>query len=174
MTLPDDDPSSQPAAGPSLARQTLALVLLLALTFAAAAVGGLFTSTSVGGWYQQLERPEWRPPDWIFGPVWTTLYAMMAVAAWLVWRRGRWTHARVPLALWLLQLLLNVGWSALFFGIREPGLAFYEIILLWLAIAATTASFWRWSKIGALIMIPYLAWVTFAAMLNYTIWQMNN
>jgi len=157
-----------------LGLQVAWLLGFLTITFLAAAVGSTFTATSVGGWYQQLDRPEWRPPDWLFGPVWTTLYILMAVAAWLVWRRGGWGGARVPLSLWVLQLLLNVGWSAIFFGMRDPQLAFYEIIALWLAIAATAACFWRWSKLGALLLVPYLAWVSFAAALNYTIWQMNS
>lgn len=170
----DVEVESSQSSRRSLGLQIGWLVGFLVVTFLAAAIGSLFTSTSVGGWYQQLARPEWRPPDWLFGPVWTTLYGMMAMAAWLVWRRGGWTAARVPLALWILQLLLNVGWSAIFFGMREPGLAFYEIVALWLAIAVTAASFWRWSKLATWLLVPYLAWVSFASVLNFTIWQLNS
>jgi benzodiazapine receptor len=169
-----DISASEPLSPLPRSRQVLALAGFVAVTFAAAAVGSYFTSTSVSGWYQQLARPEWRPPDWVFGPVWTTLYVMMSIAAWLVWRRGRWSSARIPLTLWGLQLLLNVGWSAFFFAMRQPGLAFYEIVLLWIAIAATIVAFWRWSKLAAILLVPYLAWVSFASVLNYAIWQMNS
>ena len=106
----------------------------LVLCFAAAALGGFFLP---GEWYAQLRKPSWNPPGWIFGPVWTALYTMMAVAAWLVWRRGGFAAQRVPLGLFLLQLLLNAAWSPLFFGLHHPALAFVEIVMLWLAILAT-------------------------------------
>ncbi len=144
----------------------------IGLCFAAAAIGGAITATSVDTWYATLAKPWFNPPAWVFGPVWTVLYAMMAAAAWLVWRRGRGV-ARPALALFVVQLALNVGWSGLFFGLRSPGLALIEIVLLWLAIAATAAAFARHDKVAAWLMLPYLGWVTFAAALNAAIWHLS-
>ena len=117
------------------------LLGLLAACFGAAGLGGAVTATSVGHWYQTLAKPTWSPPDGIFGPVWTVLYFLMAIAAWLVWRRTGWPGARAPLTWFAVQLVLNVGWSIAFFGLRSPGTAFAGILLLWLAIVATTFSF---------------------------------
>jgi len=138
--------------------------------FAAAAAGAWFPP---GEWYAQLRKPAWNPPNWIFGPVWTALYTMMATAAWLVWRRGGLPGQRVPLALFVAQLLLNAAWTPLFFGLRAPGLAFAGILLLWLAILATILAFWRAHRPAAALLAPYLAWVTFAAVLNHTLWRLN-
>ncbi len=159
---------------PSRARQTAWLLGLVAICFAAAGIGGAVTSVSVGNWYQTLAKPSWTPPDWLFGPVWTTLYFLMALSAWLVWRRGGWRASRVSLGLFGLQLILNVSWSAIFFGMRSPGLAFGEILILLLANAATAVSFWGRSATAALLFTPYLAWATFAALLNFAIWRMNS
>ncbi|MDX1947716.1 MAG: TspO/MBR family protein [Pirellulaceae bacterium] len=160
-------------AAPAIAWQVLALAALVGLTLAAAGVGGAVTSSSVGTWYQTLQKPAWNPPDWIFGPVWTVLYLLMAIAAWQVYRRNGIRAATLPLALFGLQLALNIGWSAIFFGLRSPGLAFAEIVFLWLAIAATALSFWPHSRLATVLLAPYLAWTTFAAALNLTIWRMN-
>ena len=122
-------------------RQAVAFLFFVALCFGAAGIGGAITSSSVGTWYQTLAKPSWTPPDWVFGPVWTALYFMMAVAAWLVWRRQRLAAARAALGWFGLQLALNVGWSALFFGLRSPGLAFLDIVLLWFSIAVTAVLF---------------------------------
>jgi len=154
----------------SPARAALALAGWLLLAFSAAAFGSRFMP---GEWYAQLNKPVWNPPNWIFGPVWTALYTMMAIAAWLVWRRGGFATQKVPLGLFLLQLLLNAAWSALFFGLRNPGLAFAEIILLWLAILGTLLAFGKAHRLAGVLMVPYLAWVTFAAVLNFTLWQLN-
>jgi translocator protein len=148
----------------------LALVGWLALCFGAAAFGGLFMP---GDWYGTLKKPSWNPPGWVFGPVWTTLYLMMAVAAWLVWRQGGWGKQRKPLVIFLVQLVLNAAWTPLFFGLKNPGLAFAEILLLWLAIAATIAVFRRVSRAAAWLLVPYLVWVSFAAALNFTLWRLN-
>ena len=149
---------------------TLALVGWVALCFSAAGTGIL---VSTGGWYAALQKPSWSPPAWIFGPVWTVLYAMMAAAALTVWREGGWAERWRTLALFVLQLLLNALWTPLFFGWHRPGLAFLEILLLWLVLAATVHSFWLVKKKAALLLVPYFLWVTFAAALNFSIWQLN-
>ena len=126
-----------------------------------------------GEWYATLRKPSWNPPPWIFGPVWTALYLMMATAAWLVWRRGGWAGQRRALTLYLVQLALNAAWTPLFFGLKMPGLAFAEILLLLAAIVATALAFRRVSKGAAALLVPYMAWVSFAAFLNYTLWSLN-
>lgn len=148
------------------------LIVFVAVCFGAAGVGSLYTNPSVDPWYAALTKPSWNPPNWVFGPVWTMLYLMMAVAAWLVWRR-RGAAAGVPLALFAAQLALNALWSYLFFGLHRPGLAFAEITLLWAAILATLLAFRRVVPLAAWLLVPYLLWVTFAAFLNFTIWRLN-
>jgi len=154
----------------STGRQLLALAGWLLICFAAATMGGLFMP---GEWYASLKKPSWNPPGWVFGPVWTALYTMMAVAAWLVWRHGGWAAQRRPLGLFLAQLVLNAAWTPLFFGLHWPGVAFFEIVLLWLAIAATIAAFRPVSRAAMGLLMPYLAWVSFAAALNFTLWRLN-
>lgn len=151
-------------------RSAFALAGWLLLCFAAAALGSQF---SPGDWYASLRKPPWNPPDWLFGPVWTALYTMMAVAAWLVWRQGGWNKQRKPLLLFLAQLVLNAAWTPLFFGLRRPDVAFAAIALLWLAIAATLLAFRPVSRAAAWLLAPYLAWVSFAAALNFTLWRLN-
>jgi tryptophan-rich sensory protein len=148
----------------------LALAGWLALCYSAASLGAVFMP---GEWYATLKKPSWNPPGWIFGPVWTALYTMMAVAAWLVWKRGGFVAQRRPLLIFLAQLALNALWTPLFFGLHRPGLAFAEIVLLWLAIAATIPTFWRVSSLAAWLLVPYLAWVSFAAVLNFTLWRLK-
>ncbi|WP_089158343.1 TspO/MBR family protein [Micromonospora sp. NBS 11-29] len=141
-----------------------------AATFAAAAIGGLgVRGTSAE--YRSLEQPAWAPPSWLFGPVWTLLYALIAVAGWLVWRRVGFGPA---IWAWVAQLVLNAAWTPLFFGAGRYGLAFAEIVVLWLAIGVTVALFRRVSRPATLLMLPYWAWVTFAAALNFAIWRMNS
>jgi len=125
-------------------------------------------------WYASLEKPSWNPPGWVFGPVWTALYTMMAVAAWLVWRRGGFAAQRLPLGLFMVQLAFNALWTPLFFGFHWIGTAFVEILLLGLAIAATLAAFRSVSRLAMWLLVPYLAWVSFAAVLNYTLWRLNS
>ena len=143
-----------------------------AVTFATAAVGGAASMRS-DDFYAQLATPSWAPPSSAFGPVWTLLYILMALAAWMVWRRAGWNGARVALTLYLVQLVLNALWTWCFFAWRMGGLAFADIVLLWLVIAATTWLFWRVRPLTGMLMLPYLAWVTFAAFLNYASWRMN-
>jgi len=154
----------------SRSRTVLGLCGWLVVCFAAASLGAVFMP---GEWYAALRKPAWNPPGWVFGPVWSALYAMMAVAAWLVWKRGGFVAQRRPLALFLAQLVLNAAWTPLFFGLHRPGLAFAEILLLWLAIVATLAAFRPVSRTAAWLLAPYLAWVSFAAVLNGTLWRLN-
>jgi tryptophan-rich sensory protein len=151
----------------------IGLVFFLLVCLAAGGIGGWFTSASVSTWYPTLRKPEWNPPAWVFGPVWTTLYLMMGTAAWRVWRARSFQGAAPGLGLFGLQLVLNTLWSIVFFGLRAPGAAFFELALLWLAILATTLQFRRIDPVAAWLMVPYLAWVTFAGALNFTIWRMN-
>lgn len=153
--------------------QWAGLAGFLLLCFAAAGLGSVFTGSSVDSWYQTLRKPSFNPPSWVFGPVWTALYALMAAAAWRVWRRYGFSGAGAALALFGVQLGLNVGWSALFFGARLPGAAFAEIVILWSAILGTTLAFLRLDRPAGWMMLPYLGWVTFASVLNYSIWQLN-
>ena len=153
-------------------KQIVALVVSLIVCFAAAGLGSLATTPNIATWYATLAKPSWNPPNWIFGPVWTFLYISMAVAAWLVWRQGGlWQWA---LALFAVQLALNAAWSWLFFGFHMPGAAFIEIVALLAAIAATTIAFWPKSMAAGILMLPYLAWVAFASVLNFTIWRLNS
>jgi tryptophan-rich sensory protein len=151
----------------------LSLVLWIAGCLLASAVGAMATATSVTTWYQQLQRPPWTPPDGLFGPVWTVLYVTMGVAAWLVWREERGRDRRRAIVLFLAQLLVNVAWSWLFFGLRSPGLALVDILVLWALIVATTIAFARVRPSAALLLLPYLAWVSFAMALNLSIWRLN-
>ncbi|MBM3357182.1 MAG: tryptophan-rich sensory protein [Betaproteobacteria bacterium] len=148
----------------------LALAAWVALSFAAAAPG---IAWPPGEWYAQLAKPAWTPPNWVFGPVWTALYAMMGVAAWRVWRRGGFAKARGALPLFLAQLALNAAWTPAFFGLHLPGVAFAIIAVLWLAIAATARAFLRHDRVASLLLLPYLVWVSYAAALNLALWRMN-
>jgi benzodiazapine receptor len=155
---------------PSAGLQVLALIGWLALCFAAA---GTAAFVSIDGWYAALQKPSWNPPAWVFGPAWTVLYISMAVAAWLVWREGGWKAHGRALGLFLVQWVLNALWTPLFFGLQRPDLAFAEIVVLWLVLAATLAAFWRINKVAGALLVPYLAWVSFAAALNFAIWRLN-
>ncbi|GMV90420.1 MAG: TspO and MBR [Candidatus Hydrogenedentota bacterium] len=154
-------------------RAALALAGFLALSYGVAAVGGIATSSSVNTWYTQIEKPSWTPPGSVIGTVWSVLYFLMALAAWLVYLRGGVRANTKPLGLWAVQLALNLAWSFLFFGLRNPGAALVELALLWIAIAATTVAFARVRTSAMILMLPYLAWVTFAGFLNATVWLMN-
>jgi tryptophan-rich sensory protein len=156
----------------SVSRQALGLVGWLLLTFAAAAIGAL-ASGGAAVFYSELIRPSWAPPGWLFGPVWSALYTLMAVSAWLVWRSRGFSGARSALLLFIAQLAANALWSWLFFVWHQGGLAFVEILLLWCMIAATVVSFWRLSPLASALLMPYLAWVTLAAALTVTVWQLN-
>ena len=155
---------------PAGKRSALALAGWLGVCFVAAAAGGLFLP---GEWYAQLRKPSWNPPNWIFGPVWTALYTIMAVAAWLVWKRGGFAAQRKALSLFLLQLLFNALWSPLFFGLHLPGPALLDLSLLWLALVATVILFWKARPLAGALLLPYLGWVSFAGALNFALWRLN-
>jgi len=152
-------------------RSIAGLIVWLLISFIPAWVGAMFTP---GEWYVQLQKPSWTPPGYVFGPVWTLLYAMMGVAAWAIWRKSGIARAIAPLTIFVVQLILNGLWSWVFFGLQNPGLAFVNIVALWLMILATTITFWRHSVRAAVLLLPYLVWVTFASVLNFEIWNLNN
>ena len=144
----------------------------MALSFSAAAVGGL-GAADAGPFYGQLVRPSWAPPGWLFGPVWSVLYTLMGVAAWLVWKRAGLAGARAALILFVTQLVANALWSWLFFAWHIGAAAFAEVLVLWLLIVATIRAFWRLRRLAAVLLVPYLGWVSFAAILTFSVWQRN-
>jgi translocator protein len=154
-------------------RQAIALVIAVAVCLGAAGVGSSLTLPSLGTWYAALAKPDWNPPNGVFGPVWTVLYLSMAVAAWLVWRESQTSSVSVPLALFAVQLTLNMAWSGIFFYLHQIGAAVVAVLALWIFILATLLAFQRVSRAAALLMAPYLAWVTFASYLNFAVWKLN-
>lgn len=152
--------------------QALGLAAWLLASFVTGAVGAL-ASIDAAGFYAQLVQPAWAPPAWLFGPAWTVLFVLMSVAAWLVWRDHGFSGAGPALRLFGVQLVANALWSWLFFAWRQGALAFAEVIVLWLLIAATAWQFWRLHRLAALLLVPYLAWVAFASALNFTLWRLN-
>jgi tryptophan-rich sensory protein len=151
-------------------RQALVLLGFIAVCLALGGLGAAVTAPAIPTWYAALAKPSFNPPNWLFAPVWTALYVMMAIAAWLVWRRG---NARTALVLFILQLLLNSAWSLLFFGLHRVDLALIDIVLLLAAIVATALAFRARSTAAAALLLPYLAWVCFASVLNFAIWRLN-
>jgi benzodiazapine receptor len=154
----------------SRTRDVFGLTAFVILCFGVSTLGGRAAVTALAEWYPALRKPAWTPPGWVFGPVWTLLYPMMAVAGWLAWREGR---SRIAPLLFLLQLALNAAWPWLFFGQHRLDLAFYDIALLCLAILATVVAFWRVSPGASLMLLPYLAWVSFSCVLTRAIWRLN-
>ena len=154
-------------------KQITGLIVSVAVVFSVARLGVFFTDLSLGTWYPFLIKPLWTPSGATIGLVWTILYTLMAIAAWVVWLLDGLEKQRHPLSLYALQLLLNLGWTFLFFGVRSPGIAFVEIAVLWVAILATLVSFWRVSRLAGALMLPYLIWVSFAVALNAIIWCLN-
>ena len=157
---------------PTRTKQIVGLVVWLIVCFVAAAIGGA-ASIQAGPFYAQLVRPAWAPPSWVFGPVWTVLYALMGVAAWFVWRVSDSQAVRSAIALFLLQLMLNALWSWLFFRWHQGALAFADILLLGVSIVGTIIAFWKIRRSAGALLIPYLLWVIFASALNYSVWQLN-
>jgi benzodiazapine receptor len=164
----------RPVSSISPGRQAIGLGVLIVSCFGAGLLGNWVTIPEIPTWYAELAKPAWNPPAWVFAPVWTVLYLMMATAAWLVWRRAGWRAAWLPLGLFALQLVLNSLWTILFFGLQRPDWAAVEIVFLGLAILLTLIAFLRRSALAALLLLPYLAWVGFASVLNWTLWQMNS
>jgi tryptophan-rich sensory protein len=149
------------------------LALFIAICFAVSGAGAIVTGGSVNEWYPALAKPSWNPPSWVFGPVWTLLYLMMAFSAWLVWRKRGFKGGGRALGIFAFQLLLNAAWSPLFFGLRNPLAGLLDIIPLWVAIMATIVSFWRISPLAGALLVPYWLWVGFATALNFMIWNLN-
>lgn len=154
-------------------KDVLALVLFIGLCLGIGALGAAVTDTSLSSWYPTLTKPSFNPPNWIFGPVWTTLYVLMAIAAWRVWRTTDRDTARGPLALFVLQLAVNLGWSVAFFGLRDIGVAVAVILALDLLVLATALAFRRIDRPAALLLVPYLAWIAFATVLTIAVWRLN-
>jgi len=148
------------------------LLLWLLITALAAALGSI-ASLDAADFYRQLMRPDWAPRAGVFGPVWTALYVLMAIAAWLVWRERDARNVVPALTLYVLQLAANALWSWLFFAWRKGFLAFADIVLLWLLIVATLVAFWRIRRLAGVLLLPYLLWVTYAALLSLRVWQLN-
>ncbi len=151
-------------------RQWIVLAGFIGLCLGVGILAGLVTAPAVLEWYPTLTKPSWTPPSWLFAPAWTVLYILMAVAAWLVWKAG---NAKAALTLFFAQLVLNLAWSILFFGVRSPGLGLIDVAAMWIAIAATIFAFAFKSRLAAVLMVPYLCWVSFAAALNAAIFTLN-
>jgi tryptophan-rich sensory protein len=151
----------------------LVLMVFLLVTLAGGSLASFLTARGVREWYPGLRKPRGTPPGWVFGPVWTALYVLMAVAAWLVWCDYGWAGGRPALLVFFAQLGLNIAWSGIFFGARLPGVAFAEIVLLWLAILLNIVIFHWLTPMAALLMVPYLTWVTYASYVNFGTWRLN-
>lgn len=149
------------------------LVISLVLPQLAGLSGALFTETGEGTWYRSIERPSWNPPSWLFAPVWTTLYVLMGIAFYLIWRTQASPQRNRAMGLWVAQLVLNFFWTIVFFKLHEPGWAKVEIAVLWFMILLTIFAFARINKLAAWLLVPYISWVSFASILTFTIWQMN-
>lgn len=158
-------------AGPG--RDALGLLAFLVLCLSVSGIGGAITATSVGTWYAALHKPPFNPPDWLFAPVWTTLYILMAVAAWRVWRHAGFEGGGKALPVFAVQLALNLAWSCIFFGLQQTGLALLEIVILLAAIIVNTVMFWRIDRWAGALFVPYALWVAFATVLNASLWWLN-
>lgn len=152
-------------------RQGLALLAFVALTLVTGFVAGQVTAPNIASWYNGLAKPSFNPPAWVFAPVWTTLYILMAVAAWMVWRRAGLRN--LALRLWAAQLALNFAWSFIFFGAHAPSAAFFELALLWVVLLATMVASARVDRRAGWLLVPYWAWVSFAGVLNFWVWRLN-
>lgn len=154
-------------------RSVCVFIGFLLITFSAAGLGGLFTANGVRDWYPTLHKPAWNPPGRVFGPVWTFLYCCIAVAGYLTWRKAGFAGCKWTMLAFAVQLVLNAAWSGIFFGMRQPGWAFAEIVLLWAAILVTMVGVFRISVWPGALLLPYLLWVSFASVLNLVLWRMN-
>ena len=153
---------------------TIKLIIAIVISELAGIIGSIFTVSAIPNWYATLAKPTFNPPSWIFGPVWTTLYALMGIAAFLVWKKGLDRRdVRKALLVFGLQLVLNASWSIVFFNLESPAWALINVIALWLAIIWTMVLFYKISKPTIWLLLPYILWVSFAAYLNYSIWTLN-
>jgi len=158
---------------------TFKLIIAIVVSELAGIIGSIFTTPSIAGWYAGIVKPALNPPAWVFGPVWTTLFALMGISAFLIWSsyakatEDKKKGIRLALILFGIQLVLNTLWSIIFFGLHSPGGALIEIVFLWLAILATIIAFYKISKPAAWLLVPYILWVSFAMYLNYAIWALN-
>lgn len=149
-------------------------IIAIAIPLMVGATSGFFTISGVESWYQTIQKPSWNPPNWIFGPVWTTLYVMMGIALFLVWKEDTSEELKkIAIGLFAVQLTLNFFWSFIFFNQQQPGWALVEIIAMWFFILLTIFAFAQVNKTAAWLLVPYISWVSFATILNYTIWQLN-
>ena len=149
------------------------LVVSIGICLGAGGLGAIATTPEIEGWYRTVTKPAWNPPDAIFGPVWSTLYLMMGISAWLVWKQSEFKLVSKPLVFFVVQLCLNISWSFIFFGMHQIGWALFEIVLLWIAILTTIVVFFRYSKLAGWLLVPYLCWVSFAIVLNFALWRLN-
>lgn len=155
-------------------RNAVKLIIAIVVCEIAGIIGSLFTVSAIPTWYATLVKPVLNPPSWVFGPVWTTLYALMGIAAFLIWRQGLdRKDMRKALGVFLLQLVLNVIWSIIFFGLHSPSWAFVNIVALWLAIIWTMTMFYKISRPAMWLLLPYILWVSFASYLNFMLWILN-
>jgi translocator protein len=168
-SLPPDSTGS----GPRGLRLWVGLFIFLVLCFAVGGLGGLVTFPEIEGWYKGLKKPSWTPPNAVFGPVWNLLFLLTAIAGWMVWRKRGLAFARLAMAAFVAQLVLNLLWSVLFFGLHRPDLALIDAFLLWLSVAAMIVTFWRVRPLAGCLMLPYFVWAAYAIALNFAIWRMN-
>ena len=155
-------------------KNSLKLIIAILVSELAGIIGSVFTFSAIPNWYATLARPALNPPAWIFGPVWTTLYLLMGISAFLIWKKGLGRRdVKIALSIFIGQLILNTLWSIIFFGLESPGGALIEIVFLWCAILATIITFSRISRLAGWLLAPYILWVSFAGYLNYAIWALN-
>ena len=154
-------------------KKILILIISIVIAQSAGIIGSFFTAPKIDSWYSLLEKPFFTPPDWLFAPAWITLYALMGVAAFLVWQKKQNPKAKLALCFYFSQLVLNALWSVVFFGLQNPFLGFIVIAVLWLLIFITLIKFWKIDRLAGLLFFPYILWVSFASVLNYFIWQLN-
>jgi len=147
------------------------LLISIIICELAGVVGSVFTISQINKWYIHLNKPSFNPPNWIFGPVWTTLFVLMGISLYLVWQENK--KKKKAIIIFAVQLLLNILWSIIFFGMHSPSVAFFELLMLWFAIVFTIINFYRVSKIASLLLLPYILWVSFAGILNLFIWILN-
>lgn len=156
-------------------QKIISLIIAILICEGAGGIGSIFTSAKIPTWYAGVIKPSFNPPNWIFGPVWITLFLMMGISVWLIWQKGiQNQEIKIALAVFAFQLILNIVWSLIFFGLQSPGRALIEIIFLWLAILVTIFRFFPLSSLAAWLLVPYLLWVSFAAVLNFSIWRLNS